>query len=133
MCSSDLSAVISVTSFRIANANEGVIEVLSISVSSEFPDGMRFKAQIQSDNDIDSIAVRFRIGQQTRGSYEYLDFVQAELVDSELFWRTNTSARYIPPGTIITFNLEIEDSEGNRLDTERQEFIYFDADRKSVV
>jgi len=54
-----LSAVISVTSFRIANANEGVIEVLSISVSSEFPDGMRFKAQIQSDNDIDSIAEWF--------------------------------------------------------------------------
>ena len=122
-----LSAVISVTSFGIVSANTGVIEVLSISVTSEFPDGIRFKAQIQSDNNIDNIAVRFRIGQETRGLYEYLDFEQAELVDSELFWRTNTSARYIPPGTIITFNLEIEDSEGNRLDTERQEFIYSDA------
>jgi hypothetical protein len=122
-----LSVVISGTYFGIANADTGSIEVMSITVTSEFPEGMRFKVQIQSEIELDSVAIRFRIGQEVRGAYEYLDFEQAELVESELFWRTNSSVRYIPPGTIITYNFEIEDIEGNRLDTERQEFIYFDA------
>ncbi|MDP6715242.1 MAG: peptidase MA family metallohydrolase, partial [SAR202 cluster bacterium] len=122
-----MSVAVYGTYFGIANAETDAIEVVSVRVSSEFPDGLRFNAQVQGENEIDSIAVRFRIGQETRGSYEYLDFEKAALVDSELFWRTNTSARYIPPGTIITYNFEIEDSVGNRLDTEREEFIYSDA------
>ncbi|MCH7800522.1 MAG: hypothetical protein IIC24_03150, partial [Chloroflexi bacterium] len=122
-----LSVAVSGAYLRIANADADAIVVVSTSVDSEFPDGMRFKAQIQGENEIDSVAVRFRIGQEIRGAYEYLEFEKANLVNSELFWRTNTSARYIPPGTIITYNFEIEDSEGNRLETEREEFIYFDA------
>ncbi|MCH8309961.1 MAG: hypothetical protein IIB17_05625 [Chloroflexi bacterium] len=122
-----LGVAVSGAYLRIANADADAIVVVSTSVDSEFPDGMRFKAQIQGENEIDSVAVRFRIGQEIRGAYEYLEFEKANLVNSELFWRTNTSARYIPPGTIITYNFEIEDSEGNRLDTEREEFIYFDA------
>ena len=122
-----LSVAVSGAYLRIANADADAIVVVSTSVDSEFPDGMRFKAQIQGENEIDSVAVRFRIGQEIRGAYEYLEFEKANLVNSELFWRTNTSARYIPPGTIITYNFEIEDSEGNRLDTEREEFIYVDA------
>ncbi len=43
-----------------------------------------------------------------------------------MFWRTNSGARYIPPGTIITYNFEVEDVDGNRLDTEPEEFIYED-------
>ena len=122
-----LSVAVSGAYLGIANADTDTIKVVSTGVNSEFPDGIRFTAQIQGENDIDSVAVRFRIGQETRGAYEYLEFEKAKLVNSELFWRTNTSARYIPPGTIITYNFEIEDSEGNRLETEQEEFIYFDA------
>ena len=110
-----------------ASADEGSIRVLSTSIATEFPEGFRVKAEVSGDNEITSIALRFRVGQRTRGAYEYMEFEVGQLVDSELFWRTNTSARYIPPGTIITYNLEIEDSEGGRFDTEEQEFIYHDA------
>ena len=103
------------------------IRVLDTSVVSEFPDGMRFTAQVEGDHEIAEVAVRFRIGQQTRGAYEYLEFEQATLVDSELFYRTDTSARYIPPGTIIRYNFEIVDAEGNEFATEPTDFIYFDA------
>ena len=104
------------------------IEVVSSGVTSEFPLGMRFYLEARADNPIEEIAVRFRVGEQTRGEYNYLEIEQTgQLVDSELLFRTNTSARYIPPGTIVRYNFEIVDTEGNRLDTEQEEFIYEDA------
>ena len=109
------------------DADVSSIRVESFSVTSEFPEGIRFTLRANGDNDITSVAVRLRIGQQTTGAYDYLDFESGQLVDGHLFWRTNSVSRYIPPGTIITFNFEVEDSEGNRLDTESMEFIYEDA------
>lgn len=108
-------------------AENDKISVISTSVVSEFPGGMRFKAEVRGANEITEIAVRFEIGQRTRGVYEYLEFEKSNLVDSELFWRTNTSSRYIPPGTIITYDLEIKDDTGNELITDSTEFIYHDA------
>lgn len=110
-----------------ADADVSSIRVESFSVISEFPKGIRFTLRASSDNDITSVAVRFRIGQQTTGAYDYMDFESGPLIDGHLFWRTNSISRYIPPGTIITYNFEVEDSEGNRLDTELEEFIYVDA------
>ena len=52
---------------------------------------------------------------------------KGEIVDAELFWRTNTSATYIPPGTIISYIFEIEDLEGNVVATDPEMFIYHDA------
>lgn len=103
------------------------ITVQSVSITSEFPQGFRIKLSAKSDHDIESIAIRLRIGQQTRGGYNYLDLSERqELVNGELLWRTNTSASFVPPGTIITYNFEILDTEGNRLDTEPAEFTYHD-------
>ena len=109
-----------------ARADEGDIEVVSSGVTSEFPMGMRFQLETTAKNEITSIALRFRIGQSAREIYEDLEFEEGQVVQSERFWRTNTSARYIPPGTIITYNFEIEDSEGARLETEPQQFVYMD-------
>ena len=110
-----------------ADAEDSPIRVESSSVTSEFPFGILFSLRAAGDNDIESVAVRFRIGQQTTGAYDYLDFEAAPVIDGRLLYRTNTASRYIPPGTIITYNFEVEDSEGNRLDTETREFIYEDA------
>jgi hypothetical protein len=111
----------------VASADGEAITVISASAVSEFPEGIRFKAEVQGDNEILQIAVRIRIGQRTRGAYEYMSFEGGTLVDSELFWRTNTGARYIPPGTIISYSFEIEDAQGNELATEPADFIYHDA------
>ncbi len=103
------------------------LAVLSATAISEFPIGIRFQATAVGENEITSMAVRFHIGLQTRGVYEYLDYVSADVIDGELFWRTATSAGYIPPETIITYSYEIEDSAGNLLATEEQELVYEDA------
>ena len=102
--------------------------LVSSSVTSEFPEGIRFKAKVAGDEKVASLAVRFRIGRASTGSYNYLDAQTATgtLGDFELFWRTNTASRYIPPGTIITYNFEIEGVGGARVDTEPQQLIYKD-------
>ena len=128
-----LPATLLLLSVSPVRAQAEAIEVLSSSVTSEFPEGFRIKVEARGENEITSMAVRLRIGQQTRGAYDYLNgpedavFESGVLVNGELFWRTDTGARYIPPGTIITYNFEIEDSEGTRLETEKEEFIYYDA------
>ncbi len=112
---------------REASADSEEITVVATSVVSEFPDGMRFRAEVGGANEIAEIAIRIRVGQRTRDAYDYLDFEAGTLVNSELFWRTNTGSRYIPPGTIITYNFEIKDAAGNEFVTEPAEFIYHDA------
>ena len=105
----------------------------SHSIASEFPEGFRVQASASSEkHDITGIAIRLKIGQQTTGVYNYLDVDEGAVSEDggrafELFWNTNNAARYIPPGTIITYNFEVEDSAGNRLETEPLPFIYYDA------
>ena len=110
-----------------AHADEGQIQVVSSGATSEFPEGIRFKLEATGGAEIASIAVRFRQGLRARGAYDYLEYEEGELVDAELFWRTDTLGRYIPPGTILTYSFEVEDSEGTRLTTEPQQLIYYDA------
>ena len=116
-----------------ALGDEGTIRIESSSITSEFPEGFRLKVKASGDNDIKSVAVRLKIGQQTSGVYNYLkapggeDLEPGKAVDGELFWRTNTAPRYIPPGTIFTYSFEVEDSEGTLFETEKEEFVYYDA------
>ena len=119
--------LVAVVGSREALAEGEAIKVVSTSVVSEFPEGIRFRAEVEGESEITEVAVRIRFGQRTRGAYDYLSFEGGTLVDSELFWRTNSGARYIPPGTIVTYSFEIEDAQGNEFATEPVEFIYHDA------
>ena len=110
-------------------AGSGDIEIISANVNGEFPEGIRFAVEVRSVAEIDEIAIRFRIGQRTVGAYEYMEVSEpdgGESVKASLFYRTNTSARYIPPGATITYIFEIKDANGNRLDTKQAEFLYHD-------
>ena len=112
-----------------AQTGGGDIELLSSEVTSKFQEGIRFEAEVRSSAEIEEIAVRFRIGQRDVGAYEYLEpeeYSGGETVSASVFYRTNTSARYIAPGTIITYSFEVTDVDGNRLDTEESEYIYHD-------
>ncbi len=103
------------------------IRVLSSSVVSEFPEGMRYSIEVEGENEIEEISVRLKVGRNQNTAYEYFESDQAALVEAELFWRTGIRGRYIPPGTIITYYFLIEDTEGNEFATEPAEFIYHDA------
>ena len=118
------------------------IRLTSSSIVSEFPTGFRVKAEVQGTHDIVEIALRMKIGQRTRGVYEYmgdqgglvvggrgrtLELTPRKESKAELFWFTNSTSRYIPPGTIITYSFEIKDSESNILQSDDKEFVYLDA------
>jgi hypothetical protein len=116
------------------------IKVTESSITSEFPEGYRIKIAAEAENDIKQIAVRMRIGQRTREVYEYvgdegseeggrgrtLELTPGKSVRGELFRRTNSTSNYIPPGTIITYNFEVEDVAGNIFRTEPEQFVYVD-------
>ena len=138
-----LSVVLGATSLLVsvgpAHADGGNIEVISSSITSEFPEGFRVKVKARGDENITSVQVRVRVGQRSHGSIDALcqggEFVSfdrwicnalepAKSVDAELFWRTNTAGSYIPPGVVIVYGFVIKDSGGNILETEEEEFIY---------
>ncbi len=117
------------------------IKLMESSVTSEFPEGYRIKVAAEAENEIKQIAVRMKIGQRTREVYEYmgdeggeaaggrgrtLELTPSKSVRAELFRWTNSTSNYIPPGTIITYNFDIEDMEGNQHKTEPEQFVYTD-------
>ena len=120
-------SIVTAASLFASSPSPAPISVVSENVVSEFPEGMRFSLELESEHDIKEIAVRFRVGQQTSGVYEYMEVESTSSVHADLFWRTGARGKYIPPGTIITYNFEIEDVEGNRFDTEPAEFVLYDA------
>ncbi len=117
------------------------IKVTESSIVSEFPEGYRIKVAAEGGSEIKQIAVRMRIGQRTREVYEYmgdeggeasggrgrtLELTPSKSVRAELFRWTNSTSNYIPPGTIITYNFDVEDVDGNQYKTEPEQFVYTD-------
>ena len=112
----------------VASADaSGAVTVRSWSLASEFPEGFRVRLTASSDEDIESVAIRVRIGRHTRTGYDYLDMTRGDgSLEGELLWRTNTAASYIPPGTVLTYSFEFVDTNGRRYETEKAEFVYHD-------
>ena len=113
--------------FNSIEAIEPPIKIIETSAVSQFPAGILFKVKATSNSEIESVAVRLKIGLVKTGIYEYLTFDTADIVEAELLWKTNTLAGYIPPETIIHYTFEIQDAEQNIFTTEPQELIYQDA------
>lgn len=107
----------------------GTVTVIGSSVESEFPEGMRFKLDIESELRIDDVRVTFEIGNRGTTQYAYLDLDQTTrpLINGELFHRTNSNDRYIPPGSMIRYWFEITDENGDSHITEPEDFRFDDA------
>jgi hypothetical protein len=105
------------------------INVISYSVESQFPEGMTFKLDVESDIRIDDVRVTFEIGNRGTSQYAYLDLDQTNrpLVNGELFHRTNSNDRYIPPGSMINYWFEITDENGDTHFTEPVSWRFDDA------
>ena len=107
-------------------ATESGVEVTNLSVQSDFPKGIRFSVTVESKDLIEEIKLTLRTGEQDTAIYEYFKFSPSNKVESELYWRTSTSSRYIPPGTTIRYQIEISTSSGF-IDNRTEEFLYLDS------
>ena len=105
---------------------DGVDLNLTFEAQSDFPNGLLFKLDAISPVRIEEVSVRMKIGQRKSGVYEYMDIVPSKEVSSELFWNTNTSSRYIPPGTPVEYKFEISFSDGQLFETETKRLVFED-------
>lgn len=121
------------------------INVKSSLITSEFPKGIWLDIEVVSESKITEISSRLKIGQTKGTTYNYLcldeqnknseswrckDIVPNETIKATLFWRTDTSGKYIPQGTLIEISFEIKDEKGNVLTTPTTNFVYLDPNFK---
>ena len=109
---------------RLDANNVGVAEVVFHEVISEFPNGIRFKVNVESDSVVDEVALRFRVGEQKSGVYEYFDIEQSRSFSAELFWNTYSASKYIPPGTVISYSFEVTTLDGVKHSSETNDFVF---------
>jgi hypothetical protein len=115
--------VMSIAAVRPADAQSGPT-ITDQGVENQFPDGMTFRASVQSDSDIEEIRLRYKIlpdGTAARGVPE---FDPAPSVDAEFF--LGQPDVQLPPGTVIEYYWEATDADGDTAETETQEFFYDD-------
>ena len=112
-----------------ANAQTQPVRFIDGGLESAFPENIRFYASFETDIEIIDVRVRFSTGPITTGQYDYLDLTERSesLIDGELLWRVNTSARYMPPGTTVDFVFEAIDADGNEYASEQYSQIILDA------
>lgn len=115
---------------KVALADNGIM-VLRATAESKFPDGILFKVKATSDNGISSIVVKFKIGNNPTGRYDYFDigdgYLGSEELEIEHLVSTNTQQTYIPPGSKIAYHFEITDFSGNLLVTDTAVLEFMDA------
>ena len=121
-----IAMVITSTGQRLDANSAGVAEVVWHEVISEFPNGIRFKVNVESDSVVEEIALRMRVGQQNTGVYEYFDIEPSQTVSAELFWNTSSASKYIPPGTVISYSFEVSTANGLKHASETYEFVFQD-------
>ena len=87
-----------------AEENSSDVTVSSEEVISEFPLGIRFKAVFHSEEQLSDIRVFFKSISSSASQYAYMElFSSGYSYTGDLFYRTDTGNRYIPPGTILNY------------------------------
>ncbi len=99
---------------------------VTTTTESQFPDGILFHVSIASPVDIVEARVRFRVlGEQVTRNAP-LEFTPSPNVESSLLVRTDTLARYIPPGAEIEYSVETTDANGGRSESAPRRFVLLD-------
>lgn len=122
--------VIPLTASPVIRAQSSPVEFVEFGMESQFPEGIRFFAQINSSVEVEDVRVIFDVGNRNVTQYNYLDIPRVagqSLIDGELFVNTNTPERYIPPGAVIKFQLEVLGANGETYLSERREQLLLDA------
>ena len=102
------------------------LRLVSSSVVSEFPQGVRFSVEVSGPEEVQEVTLRFRVLGERAQRYDNFQFQAASRVQAELLVRTDTADRYIPPGAELEYRFEVRDATGRSLVTEPQRFILLD-------
>ena len=108
-----------------ASAQANGVEAIT-TVESRFPDGIAFDVAISSPVDIVEARVRYRVLGERVSRYAHLEFSPSRKIETDLFVRTDTAARYIPPGAEIEYSVETTDRQGVTSESAPQRFVFLD-------
>ena len=94
-------ALLALTASSLALADEGDIEVVQATAVSQFPDGILFSVEAESEGVIDEVRVFIKKADQSgRSSYRSIEVEPSETVSGEtLLPVTGGGGDYFPPGT----------------------------------
>lgn len=101
------------------------ITVTNQGVENQFPDGLRFHLEAQSESPIEEIRVYVqKLGQSSRSVYRTVEFEPGERISGEVLFQSKTSNEFIPTGTRLSYYFDIRTADGQRLETEPQVLVY---------
>ncbi len=107
------------------------VDILSHSAVSKLPDGIEFTANVTGD--VEEVTARFSILGRRATQYDYLEFGEPATfttstpANGTLFYRTDTLARYLPPGVTMEYRIEVLDSNGNVHESEPSQIVLTDS------
>ena len=114
-----------------ARAQSSTVEILNYAAVSKLPNGIEFTANVIGD--VEEVTVRFSILGRRATQYDYLDFGEPATFTTSapaigtLFYRTDTLARYLPPGVTMEYRIEVLDSSGNLHESEPSQIVLTDS------
>lgn len=122
-------SIFSLADISVSRAQSSPVEFVEFGMESQFPEGIRFFAEINSSVEVEDVRVIFDVGDRNVTQYNYLDIPRngESLIDGELFVNTNTPERYVPPGAVVKFQLEVLGTNGDSYLSERKEELLLDA------
>ena len=125
-----VTALVLVTSATApARAQDSPVNFIDFGMRSEFPEGIRFFATIETELEVEDVRVIFDVGERNVTQYNYLEIPtkSESLIDGELFINTNSPDRYIPPGAVVKYQLEVLIANGESYLSESRETLLLDA------
>ena len=120
-----IASIIALKTFKITYADTN-ITIDSITVKSDFPKNIVFEINAQSSEEINTIKIEYKVVEGRSTSYGYADFENGKKVEAIYNLPTSSGQGFIPPGTKLTYQIEIITSSGKTLKSEKSEFTYFD-------
>jgi hypothetical protein len=103
---------------------QGGITVVIDEYESVFGETITFRVAAESENEITSIRLYYKVGGFPATSRAYPEFEPGQTVEAEHEW--DLVLNYTPPGSEIEYWWKIEDAAGNELKTEPVSFTYED-------
>ena len=108
-------------------ADAGDIQVNVATAESNFPEGIVFRVDAESEGVIDEVRVFIKKADQSgRSSYRSIEVEPGESVSGETLLPSGSGGDFFPPGTKISYYFEVRDKAGGVVLTEETDFVYED-------
>lgn len=106
-------------------AAQDTITINGHGVENQFPNGLRFYIEAESETAIDEIRVYVRkLGQSSRTTYRAVEFEPGNVISGEALFESKTSNEYIPTGTRLEYHFDIRMTDDSSYETEPETIVY---------